>query len=803
MPAQMISHYQVVRKIGAGGMGEVLLAKDTRLERSVALKVMSAELARNAKQRKRFRSEAKAASRLNHPNICVIHETGETVDGRPFLAMEFIEGQTVEALTRKSRLKIREVIQIGIQVAEALDAAHTLRFVHRDIKPGNIMLDRRGQAKVLDFGLAKTFSSDDAAAATTLTASGVLIGTPHYMSPEQVLGAELDGRSDLFSLGVVLYELVAGQRPFLGKTIGETLDQIVHRQPEPLGLENPIFSPALDEIIARCLQKKPENRYGSAKELAEDLTRLRTAAERATQPASSREPPRAAGEAKPAFERPQRSAKRNSRSRAAAVIVGVTVIAIGIIAWTVLRPSTHSGAAPRPQEKSVAVLPFDNYSEKQTDYLSDGLTEEITATLARVPGLRVASRNSAFTFKSRKEDLRKVGAALGVATLLEGSLRKDGNRVRITAQLIDARNGLHLWADSYDRNVDDIFAVQEDVAAKIASRFELEVAPEMSDAGARPSPNLEAYSRYLKGLHAWNKRTLTDLEEAVNLFKEAIDIDPAYAAPYAGLALTYVVLPDFNGRPNSEYCPLAQAAAQKALSLDSHSAEAHAALGLVNARNHKFKAAEQELQQAVRLNPNYATAHHWHSRNLMRLNKMDEAGKEIRLAALLDPLSPVIQGQVATWMLMCRQYEAALKETERALRTTPHPSLHAIRAMIFVHLDRCADALAEAQIVRATYTNTPQYLALQGVVYGQCGKLAEANAVLAEIQGWRQKGHALLLDVGMVQAVLHQDKLALDAFEQAVADDEEFVEILKYAELDGLRTDPRFQSLVKKLGIPD
>jgi TolB-like protein/Flp pilus assembly protein TadD len=564
-----------------------------------------------------------------------------------------------------------------------------------------------------------------------------------------------------------------------------------------LGLENPIFSPALDEIVARCLQKKPENRYASAKELAEDLTRLRTAAERATPVVASRET--SSAEAKADSEGSVGSAKRNWGARAA--VVGVAAIAIGIIAWTVLRPS---GAAMRPQEKSVAVLPFDNYSaDKQTDYLSDGLTEEITTTLARVPGLRVASRNSAFTFKSRKEDLRTVGAALGVATLLEGSLRKEGNRVRIRAQLIDARDGLDLWSYSYDGNVDDIFAVQEDVAAKIANKFELKAGPEVSGAGARRQPNLEAYSCYLKGLHAWNKRMLADLEEATNLFNDAIKIDPGYAAPYAGLALTYAVLPDLNGRPNSEYCPRAETAAQKALSLDSRSAEAHAALGLVNARNHKFKAADEDFQQALQLNPNYATAHQWHCRNLMRLNRMDEAGKEIRLAALLDPMSPVIQGQVATWMMLSRQYEAALQETERALRTTPHPSLHAIRAMTFVHLGRCADALTEAQIVRAAYTNTPQYLMLEGVVYGQCGKLEEARAVLAEIEGWRKKGHALLLDVGMVQAVLHENKLALDSFEQAVAEDEEFVEILKYAELDGLRTDPRFQALVKKAGIPD
>ena len=402
MPERRIAHYRVVRKLGTGGMGEVLLAEDTQLERSVVIKLMSAELARDAKQRKRFRAEAKAASGLSHPNICVIHDVGESEDGRPFLAMEYIDGQTLDVVMQQRRLKIREVIGIGIQVAEALQAAHAQGIVHRDIKPANIMLDKRGQAKVLDFGLAKRFTQDDPAALTTaLTRTGYLVGTPHYMSPEQVLGRDVDPRSDLFSLGVVLYELIAGQRPFLSKSVGEILNLIVNQQPEPLGLENPLFSPALDGIIFKCLEKDPVKRYPSGRALADDLNRLRADSERAAALASGRETP-VATPAPKIVPLPAGSAQKRSWLTAdRVVLIALAVAVIGILAFTLLRgrkPTsdtslTAKGAAAAnvPAEKSVAVLPFDNFSaEKDSDYLSDGLTEEIMTALAAHPVLACA-----------------------------------------------------------------------------------------------------------------------------------------------------------------------------------------------------------------------------------------------------------------------------------------------------------------------------------------------------------------------------------------------------------------------------
>jgi serine/threonine-protein kinase len=809
MPEKRISHYRVVRKIGTGGMGEVLLAEDTRLGRSVAIKLMSAELAKDANQRRRFRSEAKAISGLSHPNICVIHEVGETEDGRPFLAMEYIEGQTLDVVLQQRRLKIREVVGIGIQVAEALDAAHARNIVHRDIKPANIMLDQRGQAKVLDFGLAKRTGKQELAAITTaITQPGFLVGTPHYMSPEQVLGRDLDARSDLFSLGVILYEMLAGQRPFLGKTVGETLNGIVNQQPEPLGLEHPVFSPTIDRIVFKCLEKEPEKRYSSAKALAEDLSQLRGEAERAAALASARDTP--VGTPAPgntglpgAFQR-----KRNWLSTERFIIAGLLLAVLGVVMWAVLRKGGKSAKNSAPSvdapAKSVAVLPFDNFSpEKDTDYLSDGLTEEITTALARVPGLRVAARNSAFVFKNQKQDLRKIGAMLGVTTLLEGSLRKAGSRIRVTAQLINAADGLHLWADTYDRSVDDILAVQEDIASKIVDKFELKPAAESSSGAVhQTAPNQEAYALYLKGLHAWNKRTKEELERAAQLFNQSIDKDPTYAAAYAGLALTYVLLPEYSSRPPGEYFPLASAAAEKALALDSTSADAYTVLGLVASYTKQYQKAEEQFQKAIRLNPNQATAHHWYGVLLRGLNRMDEAGIEMHRAETLDPLSPIIKFNVLIWMGFNRQYQTGLEQCDRYLEQFPDFGLlRAARAGFLERLGRYPEATTDILAARASVTNSTYFLGMVGFIYARGGDIPNARKVLEQLEELKTQGYAVLGDIAMVHVGLHEVDPALDAFEEALAKGEPLVDLLVDPTLDEIRPLPRFQTLLQKLGL--
>ncbi|MSU59149.1 MAG: tetratricopeptide repeat protein [Pedosphaera sp.] len=804
MPEQMISHYRVVRRLGAGGMGEVLLAQDTKLERFVAIKLMSAQLAQDPNQRKRFQSEARAASGLNHPNICVIHEVGEAADGRPFLAMEFVEGQTLEVILQKRRVKLREAVSLGAQIADALDAAHARGIVHRDIKPGNIMLDRRGQAKVLDFGLAKKFGSLESTAASATssdTATGFLVGTPHYMSPEQALGGELDQRSDIFSLGVVLYELVAGQRPFLGKTVGETINKIINEEPRPLGLDNPRYSPALDEIIFKCLAKKPEDRYASAKALAEDLARLKATTEQST----AVKPAVALTLASDAETKLWQLAGK-SRTQPAWVTALIALVALGLLAALVAAGwrARHRAAPASDPEKSVAVLPFDNFSaEKDTDYLSDGLTEEITTTLSRIPGLKVAARNSAFTFKGKKEDLRKVGAMLGVTTVLEGSLRKAGRQIRVTAQLVNVADGFHLWSETYDSSMEDIFAVQEEIARKIAERFALKPGGSaVANSASRHQPKEEAHNLYMQGLHAWNLRTPANLERAVQLFNQAVEKDPAYADAYGGLALCYVLLPSYLLRPNSEYFPQARAAAAKALELDPSSADAHAVLGLVKSYSNDYAGAEEEFNRALQLNQNHATAHHWAGVGLRELGRFDETWRELRRAKELDPLSPIIHFNLVATYLYTREFDRGIEESRKALQEFPDfPVIRGLLAGFLTHKGRYPEAIEELLKLRATSKDNPSSLDALAFNYARSGDAARARQILAELQDWKKKGYAVEGMIGGVHFALREYDRAFDHWEASLAAQETLQGLLQDPLLDEVRAMPRFQALIKKAGL--
>ena len=813
----MISRYRVIRRLGAGGMGEVLLAQDTNLDRSVAIKIMSSALAQDPEQRKRFRQEAKAASGLVHPNICVIHEVGETEEGQLFLAMEFVEGQTLDRVMAQRRLRLREMIHVGIQVADALEAARARGIVHRDIKPANILLDDHGHVKVLDFGLAKRFTADtlgDFNESSVLhTGTGILIGTPHYMSPEQALGHTVDHRSDIFSLGVVLYELAAGQKPFLAKTVGETINLVVNQKPEPLGLENPIYTPAFDAIVFKCLEKKPEQRYTTAKELATDLRKLKEDSERAAALAkesaavlTSQTP--IPGTTYPApIQRPVLSAQKLALAALVLFVFGLlgyfVVVKLRSTGVTPTANATREPAPPFAQQKSIAVLPFDNFSaEKDSDYLSDGLTEEITTALSRIPGLKVVSRNSAFTFKGHKEDLRKVGAALGVTTLLEGSLRKAGKQMRITAQLINAADGYHLWSETYDRSADDIFAVQDEIARKIAERLQVGTTSG-SPTGVRLRPiNMEAHEIYLQARHFWNQRGIENLEKAAQLFKQAIDKDPTYAAARAGLAMSYALLPDYAHRPSGEYFPLALASAGQALELDPSSADAHAVLGLIKSYSYDYRGAEAEFKRVLELNPNHATAHHWYGVLLRELGRMNESLTEMGQAEELDPLSPIIRVNVLTRFIYARQYDRGLEECERYLRAFPDFGLlHATQAWFFERKGRYKEAIDVLSKLRAGMRDDPNYLDSLALAYGRNGDEMQARKILAELKDWKRKGYAVRSGIASAHLGLREFDQAIASLDEALAVGENVQGLLSDPTLDELRSHPRFPALIKRAGL--
>jgi TolB-like protein/serine/threonine protein kinase/Flp pilus assembly protein TadD len=840
-------------------MGEVLLAEDTQLERLVAIKLMSAQLAKEPHQRKRFRTEAKAASGLSHPNICVIHEVGETEDGRPFYAMEFIEGQTLDLLMQDRRLTIREVLQLGVQIAEALEAARARRIVHRDIKPGNIMVDHRGQVKVLDFGLAKRFVEDGdggaKAVALGLTQTGMLMGTPHYMSPEQVLGRELDHRSDIFSLGVVLYELIAGQKPFFGKTVGETINSVVNQRPGSLGVVDPPFFPALDRIILKCLEKDPNNRYDTAGELALELTQLKEKSSIGSAP-NARNETRVASIV-PASERrdePTRlwqlaSKSRDSKHGAPAITAGLVLLAATALGfyfvtsvggrlvfsaiellilslggwwWLARRTnkgqrekagsgaalagglSSHSGGyRAGAQQKSLAVLPFANFSpEKDSDYLSDGLTEEITSALSRLPGLKVAARNSAFAFKGRHENARTIGEVLGVTMLLEGSVRKSGQQIRVTAQLVSVADGYHMWSESFDRDVSDVIAVQDEIARRIADRLRMEIGTETSAAMAqRKAVNPEAHVLYLQARHAWNKRTLKDIEHAVQLFRQAIDKDPAYADAHAGLAASYVILPGYSHRPAAEYLKFARSAAARALELDATSAEAHAVLGDAAAQVGDFQNAILHFRRVIELNPNYATGRQWYGAALVELGRLDEALVEFRKAEELDPLSPIIRACIPDWFYMAGRNDEAIAEAKRAVEIFPDfAPLRKLLAQALIRKGMYSEALTEIARARELAVGAPARLDLLAFCHARLGNEAEARRILADLEGWRKEGYDVDEEIGFVYVGLREYDKAIEAFERFVVSGT-LVESTVHNPLlkEELADNPRFQDLLRKL----
>jgi serine/threonine protein kinase/tetratricopeptide (TPR) repeat protein len=847
----MISHYRVVRQLGAGGMGEVLLAEDTRLERPVAIKLMSPELAKNPDQRKRFRTEAKAASGLNHPNVCTIHEVGETGDGRPFLAMEFVEGQTLDVVMQQRRLTIREILTIGIQTAEALATAHARRIVHRDIKPANIMLDRRGAVKVLDFGLAKQFAgdklSDTSALSSALTQTGMLIGTPHYMSPEQVLGRELDHRSDIFSLGVVLYELVAGQKPFLGKTVGETINNVVNQPPPPLGLEDPIFSPALDRVIAKCLEKDPKNRYDGAAQLTAELSRLKDESERVSATSDGKQsalPPTTTSvtlqaERTKLWQLAGKSVHPANRSVAlSGLVILLVAMALGfyfasssvariafsiievallvIAGWwwlSALRRTRQPASVASPQttepsvfqQKSLAVLPFANFSaEKDSDYLSDGLTEEITSTLSRLPGLKVAARNSAFAFKGLNEDARKIGEALRVTMLLEGSVRKSGQQIRVTAQLINVADGYHVWSETFDRSVGDVIAVQDEIARRIAERLRMEIGAETRAAMAqRKAVNPQAHVLYLQARHAWNKRTRADIEQAIQLFRKAIDTDPAYADAHAGLAACYVIVPGYAYRPAMEYLPLARSAAARALELDPTSAEAHAVIGDAATQVRDFDTAIRHLLRAIELNPNYATGRQWYGEALKELGRMEEALVEFRKAEELDPLSPIIRACIPEWYYLAGRNDEAIAESRKAIEIFPDFStLRKFFAQAYIRKGMYREALAEVNRARTLTPNTPARLDLLAFCRARLDEEVEARQILAELENWQKQGYDVDEEIGYAHVGLRQYDQAVAAFERFAVSGTLVGSSLRNPLLaDEMRDHPRFQALLQKVGL--
>ena len=707
MVGKTISHYRVLDALGRGGMGMVYRAEDIRLGRFVALKFLPEDQFQKPEARERFAREARAASALNHPNICTIYDVGEH-EGHPFLVMECLDGATLRERLRRGRMETPEALNVCIQLADALDAAHTRGIVHRDLKPGNIFITERGDPKILDFGLAKmvvslsadTITSTGIGSGREITTSGATVGTVGYMAPEQARGEDLDGRADLFSLGVVMYEMATGSVAFPGPTAAMIFDQILNRTPAAAVLVNPQLPAALSDVIDKLLRKERYARYQTARELRDDLLAVKREAESGTSRSGSR--------------------------------------------VFVLR-----------ERPSIAVLPFANLSpDPENEYISDGLADELISALMKLETLRVVARTSSFQFKGKALDIRDIGEKLSVRHVLEGTVRRSGNRLRITAQLINVADGCQMWSERFDREMEDIFAVQDEIAGAIVENLKIKLVGEGEPIVRHHTRNLEAYNLYLKGRFYWAKRHRAGIQKAVELFQAALKEDPNYALAYSGLADYFGTVAFYGAVPPADIEPKAQAMARKALELDPTLPEAH-----MSWANYKmmftwdWAEAEEAFKRALELDPNLTMAHAYYGFLLTFMGHYERAAAESRKAVELEPLSPAVHAAAAYTEYIAGQYEASMQHSAVAIEIDPE-FVAAQWPLGLCHLQRGEHEEAIAIYERALELSqrTPSYVALYAYVCARIGRREEAQKVLAELLAsprYVSPGHLLWVYVGL------------------------------------------------------
>jgi len=813
MVGERIHQYQILKKLGAGGQGTVYKALDTKLDRTVVIKVLPPELTAKTANFARFEREAKLCSQLDHPNICTIYDYRED-DGTFYIAMQYVGGKNVRQLVDGRALELNSALQIEIQTCDALSYAHSKNIIHRDVKAGNVMVNDEGQVKILDFGLAKLIQEAPSANAggnqADLTELGIPYGTATYAAPEQAKGEITDHRADIFSSGVLLYEMLTGIWAFQGKTVIDVRHQVLHGTPKPISEMRPEpIPPKLQEIIDKALAKEPKDRYQKISEMRDDLRGVLQEISGLPVMQSDGFRPQHLAMANPVTAQPTISREyvvsriKTHKLSVLGILLTLIIVFAGVGYYFTRNPDNSNLAVGDTAIDSIAVMPFVNASgNKDIEYLSDGMTETLISSLSKLSGVSVKARSSVFRYKGKEVSPKKIGEELNVKAVLFGRLVQRGDDLRLSLELVDAQTEIALWSENYDRKMSNLVSLQNEIARNVSEKLKLRLTGEDEKKLTKKyTANPEAYQAYLKGRLHWNKRTEIGIKKGIEFFKQAIELDPNYALAWTGLADSYIVSPAYSKTPPKEAFPKARSAAEKAIALDPDLAEAHTSLAMVMLRYYRdFAGAEKEFQTAIRLNPKYATAHHWYCIFLTESGKHGEAIREGKIAQELEPLSLIININLGRRFYFARRYDEATQQHKKTVETFPdHPFANFGLAKSLAQQGKFTEARSACnKIIEKGSSAFPSCL---GYVYAKSGKKSEAYRILAEDL---KANEIHEYNRALIYAMLDEKDKAFVVLEQLSQNKHNWVmRLTTDPSFDNLRDDPRYKEMVKRIGFPE